>query len=238
MKIKYILPLAILAMFTTSAMAQTSSSMDHYKKVYKQAIMYGDYIAAANAIYDQWVEDTANALSYKDTLANLYFIRGQYYQTIALGKEILAKHPDDLRMQELVGASDQNVGNLKEALDFYQRIYAKTHDLFHLYQIASLQYGLARVGECQQTIDQIIADTGSVHQKIQITVAQGQAQNVPYKAAALNIRGVILKGLNKNDDAKKAFQDALAVDPDFVLAKNNLSAPATPSTGTATPKTK
>jgi tetratricopeptide (TPR) repeat protein len=235
MKIKYLLPLSILAMFTTSAMAQTSSSMDHYKSVYKQSLKYGDYIAAANAIYDQWVEDTANALSYKDTLANLYFIRGQYYQTIAMGKEILAKHSDDLRMQELVGASDQSVGNLKEALDFYQRIYAKTHDLYHLYQIASIQFDLARVGECQQTLDQIIADTGSVHQKIQITVAQGQAQNVPYKAAALNIRGVIAKQAKEDDAAKKAFQDALAVDPDFVLAKNNLSAPNT-STGSATNK--
>lgn len=232
MKMKYILLFAIVATFTTSAMAQ---SMDHYKKVYKQSLAYGDYIAAANAIYDQWVENPADSLSYKDTLANLYFIRGQFYQTIALGKDILKKNPDDLRMQELVGASDQNVNNLKEALDYYQKIYNKTHDLFHLYQIASLQFGLARVGECNQTIDQILADTGSVHQKIQITVGQGQQQAVPYKAAALNIRGVIAKGLSQNDVAKKAFQDALAVDPDFVLAKGNLADLSKTPTGTGTP---
>jgi len=238
MKIKYILLFAALATFTTSAMAQ--GSMEHYKKVYKQSLAYGDYIAAANAIYDQWVENPADSMSYKDTLANLYFIRGQFYQTIALGKDILNKNPNDLRMQELVGASDQNVNNLKEALDYYQKIYNKTHDLFHLYQIASLQFGLTRVGECNQTIDQILADTGSVHQKIQITVGQGQQQAVPYKAAALNIRGVIAKGLNQNDIAKKAFSDALAVDPDFILAKGNLAdlTKAPTGTGTATPATK
>lgn len=221
MKFKYILLFAIAALVTTGVKAQ-DPSLDHYKKVYQTAISYGDYLAAGDAIYNEWAINPADSLSYKDTLANLYFIRGQFIQTIVLGKDILNKKPDDLRLMELVAASDQNVNNLKEALDYYQKIYGKTHDLFHLYQIATIQFGLARVGECQQTIDQIVADTGSTHQKIQITVGQGQTQNVPYKAAALNIRGVILKGLNNNTDAKKAFQDALNVDADFVLAKNNL----------------
>jgi tetratricopeptide (TPR) repeat protein len=235
MKLNYILTLAIVATLTTSAMAQ-SGPMEHYKKVYQTAISYGDYLAAADAIYNEWAMDTSNALSYKDTLANLYFIRGQYVQTVVLGKELLTKKPDDLRLMELVGAADQNINNLKEALDFYQKIYTKTHDLFHLYQIASIQFNLTRVGECNQTIDQILADTGSVHQKIQITVGQNQTQNVSFKAAALNIRGVIAKGLNQNDTAKKAFQDALAVDPDFVLAKSNLADINKSQVGTTSPK--
>jgi tetratricopeptide (TPR) repeat protein len=222
MKQTLILILSISLLVSCSQYSK-ENALEHYKKVYQNSIRYGDYIAAADAIYGEWDLDTANAFSYKDTLANLYFIRRQYVQTVVLGKEILAKKPDDLKLMELIGAADQNINNLTEALLLYQKIYTVNHDLFYLYQIASIQFNLNRTDECNQTIDQILTDPNSANQKIQITVAQGQAQNVSYKAAALNIRGVIAKGLKQNETAKKAFQDALDADPDFALAKGNLA---------------
>jgi tetratricopeptide (TPR) repeat protein len=196
--------------------------LKHYKNVYNLSISYNDYFSAENATYQELILDTANA-SYKDTLANLYFKNGQYEQAIALGKEILTKSPNDLPIMGMVGKSDENINNLDEALYYYQTIYTKIHDLFHLYKIATLQFDLSRMVECNQTIDQILADSASAHQKIPIADVPGQTpQIVSYKAAALNIRGVIAKGLKQTDVARRAFNDALAADPDFALAKTNL----------------
>jgi len=239
MKLSYILLFALTAaIITTSCTQNGGSGNDHYKRVYKKSISYGDYLTATDAMYDLWVNDTMNAPAYKDTLANLYFLRGQYLQSAVLCKDVLSKHPGDLKLEELLAAADQNINNLNEALSLYQTIYQTTHDLFHLYQIAVIQFNMSRVGECNQTLNLIISDTGSVHQRVQITSGQNQVQYVPYKAAALNIHGVIAKGLNQNDVAKKSFQDALAIYPDFILAKNNLSGMGKPSTGTAATTTK
>ncbi len=186
MKLKYILLVITATTVIISCKSNTKlAQLNHYKKVYKLAMTYGDYFAATNAIYHMWMNDTANAVSYKDTLANLYYKQGQYFQVIVLGKEVLAKHPDDAQMMGLVATADQNVNNLNESLSYYQKLYAKTHNLFQLYQIASIQFSLGRVDECNQTIDQVIADPNSSSQAIVLTVGQGQQQKVPYKAAVL-----------------------------------------------------
>jgi tetratricopeptide (TPR) repeat protein len=214
----------VVTFYSCNGSGSKDAMLSHYKKVYKLSLTYGDFAAAENAIYHQWALDTANKLSYKDTLANLYFKSGQYLQAAVLGKEILAVKPHDAALMELVGESDQRINNLQEALSVYQTIYSSTHDLYHLYQIAVIQFGLNRLSECNQTIDQILSDPNSAKQNVQITISQTQAQNVPFSAAALNMRGVIAKSLKQNDAAKKAFTDALAAAPDFVLAKNNLAA--------------
>ena len=55
-----------------------------------------------------------------------------------------------------------------------------------------------------------------------MNVGQGYTQKVPYKAAALNIKGVIAKQLNENSAAEALFKESLKVMPDFVLPKVNL----------------
>lgn len=205
-----------------SCTGNPKAGLEHYKKVYKQAMNYSDFIEASDAMYQMWVDDTANAVSYKDTLANLYFKRGLYLQAVVLGKDVLAKHPDDDEMTGLVATSDQNINNLNEALPLYQKLYAKFHNLFQVYQIATIEFALGKGDECSQAISQIIADPNSATQKIVLNDPQGQ-QQVPYKAAALNIRGVMEKSLKQYDAAKKDFQDALTIYPDFILAKNNLN---------------
>jgi lipoprotein NlpI len=45
---------------------------------------------------------------------------------------------------------------------------------------------------------------------------------VPVLAAALNVGGIILIDEKKLEDAKLYFESALKLDPNFVLAQNNL----------------
>ena len=72
---------------------------------------------------------------------------------------------------------------------------------------------------------------------------QNGNQEVPMKAAALNVKGICAMELNQPDAAKDNFKKALEIDPDFALAKGNLENAGKPkdtaktAAGTATTKT-
>ena len=112
----------------------------------------------------------------------------------------------------------------KESLEQYEALFAKTKSSFHAYQIAVLQYVLKRFGECETTVGIILNDPKSMEQKVSINADQNTNQQVPIKAAAYNIRGVMLKEMNKKDEAMESFQEALKLFPEFALAKANIEA--------------
>jgi len=166
----------------------------------------------------------------------LYFNAGAYVQTILLGKEIMEQKPDNKEVLELVAVSEQNLGAQKEALEHYEQLYQLTQSPFHLYQIASLQYSLKRYGECEMSVNRILADPAAGEEMVGITIGKGQTQKVPLKAAAYNMKGVIAMDLSKNDIAKNNFEEALEIFPEFQLASLNLKSLTEGESGEMTDK--
>lgn len=206
---------------TTPQSPTVSTGTDFYVKTYKLAMQYNDLVAATNSVYQILATDTGN-IAWKDSLATLFVMRGAYEQAVVIGEELLKKQPDDTRLMELVAVSLQSGGAAKEALVYYEKLYPKTQNLYHLYQIISLQYALARLGECTANIDQLVQNPNSEKETVDVNVGQGYTQTVPYKAAALNIKGVIARQLNDDKTAEQLFNEALKIFPDFVLAKGNI----------------
>ena len=130
----------------------TDPAVEQYKKTYDMAMKYGDYSSATQSVYGMISADTANQ-GLKDTLANLFFARGLYQQCILLANEIYKKHPDNDRMLELLAVSEQSLGNDKEALDYYEKLYSEKKQLSYLYQMVILQFDLKRIGECSESIE-------------------------------------------------------------------------------------
>jgi hypothetical protein len=92
------------------------------------------------------------------------------------------------------------------------------------------------------SLDQIIANEASAKQNVSIRNGNGSSQNVPMKAAALNVKGIVASDLNQDANAKDFFNQAIQLFPDFALAKGNLAAliqreSKGTGTGTAAPKT-
>ena len=112
---------------------------------------------------------------------------------------------------------------IKDALETYEKLFLQTKSLYHQYQLAVLQYQLKRYGECNTNVEQILKNEKSVSEKVSITVNQKEAQEVSLKAAAYNIRGVMLLEGKREEEAKFNFEEALKLQPDFMLAKNNLA---------------
>lgn len=192
----------------------------HYKAVYDQAVKYSDFVVAREALFNMLVLKPERT-GLKDTLTYLYYNGNNHVQVILAGEEILESQPDKADILELVAVSQQNLGMLKEALENFEKLFAVSKDVYHRYNIASLQYMLKRFGECSESLNAIIAspDTTGV---VAISDGKNESQQIPVKAAAFNMRGVIALEINQEDVAKQNFEKALQLFPEFSLAKNNL----------------
>lgn len=204
----------------TTANTTKKSDIELHKMIYSQAMQYGDLGVAINTVYT--ILALGGEASYKDTLAYLYFNAGNNVQAILVADDILTAQPNNATMLEITAISQQNLGLAKEALANYEKLYALSPDIYHMYSIATLQYSLKRFGECGNTIDQILKADENV-KPIKITNNNGQSQEVPIKAACLNMLGVMALELKQTDVALKSFQEALKVAPEFALANGNLA---------------
>src|SRR5690606_37866784 len=106
----------------------------------------------------------------------------------------------------------------------------------HLYQVAVLQFQIQRYGECQASIQRLVNDPRAEQEKVLININQNTRQEVPLKAAALNVLGVMHLDQNDKEKAKQAFSQSLQVYPDFLLPKGNLEQMNAPQNGAAAPR--
>jgi tetratricopeptide (TPR) repeat protein len=210
-------------LLATACFIGSLSAQDAFEvqmKAYKLALKNYDLSAATNSVYVMMALKPER-VDLNDSLALLYFAGERYGQAYIIGEEILKANPNRKDMLELVAVSKQNLGMVKESLADYEKLYAGDKGIYYLYQIATLQYQLKRYGECVASLDQIINNPESAQQKVNIML-QGGSQDVPMKAAALNVKGICALELNQEDAAKDNFNKALEVYPDFVLPKGNL----------------
>jgi tetratricopeptide (TPR) repeat protein len=189
--------------------------------VYHDAYLNNDYSTAIHAIYYMMAKDPTN-LNYKDSLARLYFISGAYEKSAKISREINVKQPSNKRAMEFLALSEKATGNYKQSLEVFEKLHAQTADVEYAYSIAELQYELKRFGECTQTIESILSNP--ISEKINLTIYATPKiqQTVSYKAAILNIKGMMYKELNELNIAVDAFKQSLIIAPHFLLPSNNL----------------
>ncbi|MFN0047803.1 MAG: tetratricopeptide repeat protein [Cytophagales bacterium] len=201
--------------------ATNDNSYSLEEKILKDALKYGDLNVAKQSLYKMIALKPENK-NLKDSLAFVYINLGSLQQAILLSREILETTPDNVSILEVKAIAEQNLGLAKEALTSYESLHSKSKNVYHLYQIATLQYDLKRLAECNASIDAILTSPEVEKKELNIgTGTRGEQQKVVLKAAALNMKGVLAMDLNENTIAKVCFDEALKLTPDFVLAKNN-----------------
>jgi len=191
------------------------------QKMYAQAVRYGDPLTQIVALH--WRLATEGPSSgLRDTLAQAYFQAGFYRQAIAVAEELLQEQPRNADLAEIRALSYFYLQDTKNALDAYEKLYEITQSPFHLYQVITLQFNLQRYGECHASIDRLLSLPEAERLTVRISTQGGETQEVPLKAAALNVRGVLYRIQKEPEKAKAAFEEALKVFPGFLLAKGNL----------------
>jgi tetratricopeptide (TPR) repeat protein len=203
---------------------QTNEILDKsYKAMYADGLRYGDLAVASNAVYGLLsIHPDSTALL--DTLAALYFQRGAWPQVVLVTTDILMKNDKNEGALELRAVANQSLGRAKESLEDYEKLFGRNNNPYHLYEIAALQFAMKRFGECERSVQQLLTDQSIKDKTIVISLQDGRSQDVPLAAAGMNLLGVMSMEQGKKENAKTAFESALKVFPEFILAKNNLEA--------------
>ncbi len=123
---------------------------------------------------------------------------------------------------EIAAYALEQLGAFDRALPYYESLHLLTGDNFSLYKSAYLQYSLKRYAEALNSLTMLIKNT-KADEKIGFSISDTETQQVDMKAAALNLRGLVYLDQNSKTEAKASFTEALAIDPNFTQAKENLA---------------
>lgn len=218
---KKLIPVFLGVMLFSGVAAQDNMALrNHYLKVYKQALSYNDVNTAINALQNYVAVD--NNLSYKDTLAMLYYNVKSYYSSLLLSEEVYKAAPENVIAMARTAECYDELGDPKTAIDLYEKVVPVTKNPYHIYKMGICQYQLKRTAECEASAKAALADTSSKRVGVVFTSANGSEQTVPVDAAASNLLGVLKMDTKKFAAAKVDFQQALKLFPDFIGAKGNM----------------
>ena len=192
-----------------------------YDAHYRMAIQYNDFSEAKSALYNLVLLEPQND-SLRYNLAYIYFDANQYPSTILACKDILAFNPNHLGALELSAVAFENLGLKDKALPNYEKIYMQSSNLNSLYKMAFLQYDLKKYAECTVNIDILLEHIELEKASVVFSDENNESKEYPMKVAVLNLKGLVNKEVGNIKLAKQAFNDALAISPDFQMAKSNL----------------
>ncbi len=191
-------------------------------KVFTQAINSGDVNTGVIAL-NYYINEQGGNTPYADTLAMLYMQQGSYGQCYYWADKRLQLRPDDNSLLEMKGICLDKLQQPKEAITVFEKLYAKTQSPYHAYKLMELQYSIRRLAECLATA----ASAEKLQYKPEFIMSYTMGDQVGrtyLQAGIYNIHALALYDLDKKVEAKTYFEKALALDSNFVLARQNLDA--------------
>jgi tetratricopeptide (TPR) repeat protein len=219
---KYYITLSALLAFI-SFYAQNNTDTSYEKLIMKQALRYGDENVAVSQLYSIIAKEGANSV-YKDSLAYLYFNARKYSSCFMVCSDILSGNDNKLDILEMQAVALESLGAADKSAQVYAKLVTKTKNNFHAYKLANLYYVLKKYEMAYMAIKkaQELKDTGKI--KVNYAVNKNYTQQASLLAAIANLKGMIEFAQKKNELAKKSFSRAIELQPDFVMAKDNLRA--------------
>jgi tetratricopeptide (TPR) repeat protein len=196
---------------------------EHFYKKYVTALQWNDYAVAKDALYDLIMENPQND-SLIFNLAYYYYENQQYPSSVLVSQQLLARNPKNTAAIEISAVGYEFMGVPDRALQNYESLYLLTNNITALYKMSFLQYDLKRFGECLTSIDILLANKNLDGAKVVFNDVENKQKEYPMKVAIVNLKGMaVLEHLGDKAAAKKLYEEALAISPDFVLAKQNLA---------------
>jgi tetratricopeptide (TPR) repeat protein len=196
---------------------------EHYYKKYITAMQWSDYEVAKDALYDLIIENPQND-SLIFTLAYYYFDNQKYVPAVLISQQLLARNPKDVNALEMSAVGYEVMGVPDRSLQNYESLFLLTGNLAMLYKMAFLQFDLKRYAECLSSIDILLKNKDSETLKVVFNDVENKPKEYPMKVSVLNLKGLATQDhFGDKEAAKKAFEEALAIAPDFVPAKQNLA---------------
>lgn len=221
--LKPLLILLLILATCLSSSGQDAKESEPYKQekaVYQLGSRYADVEIARNAIYNLMAMDPNDA-SLLDSLAYMYYDYQKYTSCLLVCLDIIKRNPDHLPALEMSGVAYESLGLKDKALTAYESIYLRNNSVLTLYKMAILQLDLNRLGESMTNVGILLEKEETKEAKVSINTPQGPSQ-ISLTAAVYNLKGLIESSQENKEAARTSFQEALTLEPDFTVAKNNL----------------
>lgn len=214
--------IGMLFFITVLGSAQSQNSVELETSTMKLALGYGDKTVAISKMYNIIALQGENSV-YKDSLAYLYFNNREYLSCFLVSNDVLERKPDNIELLEMNTASLESIGAKDKAAEGYEKLLVLSNRAYHAYKLAGLHLETNKFDEAYTAIKK--ANTLPDEEKINISfqVNANYNQEVKLKPAIAYLEGVIAIQLKKNDEAMIAFKRAVQLNPEFVLAKTQVS---------------
>ena len=188
---------------------------------YQAALRYSDLETAKIKLYDLMVRNPED-LRYMEALGSLFFESGKNASAALVAMDLLKINDKNVGALEIASYALEQLGAFDRALPYYESLHLLTGDNFSLYKSAYLQYSIKRYAEALNSLTMLVK-IAKADEKIGFAVSETETQQVNMKAAALNLRGLVYLEQGSKSEAKTAFTEALALEPTFTQAKDNLA---------------
>jgi tetratricopeptide (TPR) repeat protein len=194
----------------------------HFARKYAAALQWNDYEVAKDALYDLIIENPGNDSIIFD-LAVYYFQNQKSASAVLVASELLKRNPKNTGALEVAAGGYEALGVLDKSIQSYESLYLLTDNITALYKMAFLQYQMKRFKESANSAEILLARKDLDGVKASYNDSKGKAKEFPVKVAVVNLKGMLALDQGDKINAKKFFQEALAIAPDFALAKENLA---------------
>ncbi len=177
---------------------------------------------AKDALYDLIIENPGNDSIIFD-LAVYYFQNQKSASAVLVANELLKRNPKNAGALEVAAGGYEALGVLDKSIQSYESLYLLTDNITALYKMAFLQYQMKRFKESAASAEILLARKDLDSVKASYNDSKGKAKEFQVKVAVVNLKGMLALDQGDKINAKKYFQEALAIAPDFALAKENLA---------------
>ncbi|MDR7130375.1 tetratricopeptide (TPR) repeat protein [Algoriphagus sp. 4150] len=231
---KRVLFMLLMAFCASTTIAQTAadsvSRLDPKLKrtlnaadqaAYQLALRYNDVGSAKNSLYNLIIRNPDD-VRYVEMLGSLYFEAGQAMSAALVSMDVLKVNDKSVTSLEIAAYSLEQVGALEKSLPYFESLYLLSGDNFSLYKSGFIQYNLKKYPEALNSMN-ILVKNAKPDDKVGFPKSQTETQEISMKAAALNLKGMIYLEQGSKAEAKAAFEEAISLDPEFGLAKENLA---------------
>ncbi|WP_299519559.1 hypothetical protein [Winogradskyella sp.] len=207
-----------IMLLSVGVFAQSNEDLKkHYKDYYKEMKKQGDVQGIINAMTHLNILEPS--VERKDTLAYLYLSEGRYMQ--ALNTIGVDKNATDSDMNvEVKALSLKNLNQPKLALEHYEILFKRNPNVYLAYEMADMKIQTNDLAGAKSNIEYGLANVKDDMKRAFYETQQPYETSM--KAALLCLKGLLTFSENKTANIDAAIQlmnDALAIDPNFNLAK-------------------
>ncbi|WP_299128506.1 hypothetical protein [uncultured Winogradskyella sp.] len=198
--------------------AQTNAELKtHYETFYKQMKKQGDVQGIINALTHLNIIEPS--IERQDTLAYLYLSDGKYLQALnTIGVE---KNVSDSDMNvEVKALALKNLKQPKMAIEHYEVLFKRNPNVYLAYEMADIKVQINDIAGARRDIEYGLANVKDDMKRA--FYESQQPYETTMKAALLYLKGIVLFSENRDtniDPALKLLNEALAIDPNFNMAK-------------------